>query len=336
MLAASCTETVSIISGRIETMTASRNSGFQRKTGRKGRQGGESRESGGERPKKAYGTRQHGATAKPRSPKSRHKSDSQESSQKSRRPGAGREGGSGWIWGTHACLAALSNSRRTIHEVLITEGALARIRLPQGGPKPTIVIPSVLNKMVGADTAHQGIAVKAAPLEWPHLELLADSDFEETDGNGLILVLDQITDPHNVGAMLRLASAFGVTAVVMQTRKAPPLSGALAKVAVGCLETVPVCLETNITTALQNLQRIGWMVTGLAGETDLPLSKALQGGGRNVIVMGAEGPGLRDRVRKTCDQLAKIPMMSRDVAGQAESLNVATAAGIALYEARRV
>lgn len=316
-------------------MTSSRNSGFQRKSGRKGRHTGESAESGAARPKKAYGSRQHGATSRPKSPKSRHKGDSPSSDKRPRRAGASREGGAGWIWGTHAALAALSNPRRTIHEVLITEGAAGRIRLPQGTPPPTVVIPSVLNKLVGADTAHQGIAVKAAPLEWPNLELLADSDFEETNGNGLILVLDQITDPHNVGAMLRLCSAFGVTALVMQTRKAPPLSGALAKVAVGCLETVPVCLETNISNTLQNLQRIGWIVTGLAGETELSLSKALSGGGRHVIVMGAEGPGLRDRVRKNCDQLAKIPMLSSNVPGQAESLNVATAAGIALYEARR-
>lgn len=316
-------------------MTSSRNSGFQRKTGKKARQSPDSSDSDGASRKKAYGIRSHGATSKPRSPKSRHKADSPRSDHKSRRSGAGREGGAGWIWGTHAALAALSNPSRTIHELLITEGAQARIRLPQSAPPPKVVIPSVLNKTLGSDTAHQGIAVKVAPLEWPDLEMLAESEFEETDGNGLILVLDQITDPHNVGAMLRLASAFGVTALVMQSRKSPPLSGALAKVAVGCLETVPVCLETNISVALQTLQRIGWIVTGLAGETDLTLSQALSGGGRQVIVMGAEGPGLRDRVKKNCDQLAKIPMMSQDIPGQAESLNVATAAGIALYEARR-
>jgi len=316
-------------------MTSSRNSGFHRKTGKKARQSSDSNESRTGQPKKAYGTRSHGATSKPRSPKSRGKDDSPRQDFKSGRSASSREGGAGWIWGTHAALAALSNPRRTIHEVLMTEGAQGRIQLPQGSPTPTVVIPSVLNKTLGSDMAHQGIAVKVAPLEWPSLEMLAESEFEETNGNGLILVLDQITDPHNVGAMLRLASAFGVTALVMQNRKSPPLSGALAKVAVGCLETVPVCLETNISVALQTLQRIGWIVTGLAGETDLTLSQALSGGGRQVIVMGAEGPGLRDRVRKNCDQVAKIPMMSQDIPGQAESLNVATAAGIALYEARR-
>lgn len=268
-------------------------------------------------PKRAAGMRSHGATSAPRSPRKRSQSK--------------HEGGSGWIYGTHACLAALSNPRRTIHEVLLTQSAANRLTLPTGSALPQIVEPQYIDRKLPKGTVHQGIALKAAPLEWPALEVLADAAPED----GLILVLDQITDPHNVGAMLRLASAFGVSALVMQTRKAPPLSGSLAKVAVGCLETIPVCLETNIANTLQNLQRIGWTVTGLAGETELELSDALHPGTKQVIVMGAEGPGLRDRVRKTCDQLARIPMSSRAVAGEAESLNVATAAGIALYEARR-
>ena len=301
----------------------SRNSGFERKSGKKALKSSKSLPLEGESRKRAYGMRSHGATTRPRSPKS---SDSK----RSRRPGSGREGGSGWIWGAHACKAALVNPRRTIHEILLTQQSAVRYKLPQSAPPPKIVLPQVLDKAVPREAVHQGIAIKAAPLEWPDLETIAD----EGD-DGLILVLDQITDPHNVGAMLRLCSAFGVRALVMQTRKAPPLSGALAKVAVGCLETVPVCLETNIANTLQNLQRIGWIVTGLAGETDMELKDAVAGGGKHVIVMGAEGPGLRERVRKTCDQLAKIPMMSEPVPGQAESLNVATAAGIALYEARR-
>ncbi len=268
-------------------------------------------------PKRAAGTRSHGATSLPRSPKKRSKSR--------------HEGGSGWIYGSHACLAALSNPRRTIHELLLTESAANRLKLPTGGVMPQIVDPQHIDRKLPRGTVHQGIALKCAPLEWPALEVLA----EAAPKDGLILVLDQITDPHNVGAMLRLSSAFGVTALVMQTRKAPPLVGSLAKVAVGCLETIPICLETNIANTLQNLQRIGWQVTGLAGETELTLSDALHSGTKQVIVMGAEGPGLRERVRKTCDQLARIPMSSRAVAGEAESLNVATAAGIALYEARR-
>lgn len=213
--------------------------------------------------------------------------------------------------------------------MIVTESTLARLDLPDNALPYRIVLPAQLDRDFGQ--GHQGVAIKAAPLEWPDISDLAAQDSE----GGLILVLDQITDPHNVGAMLRLCSAFGAKALVMQTRKAPPLSGAAAKVAVGCVETVPVCLVTNIANTLQDLQKQNWMVTGLAGETDLELSQALSGGGNHVIVMGAEGPGLRARVRDNCDQLARIPMMSSDVAGEAESLNVATAAGIALYEARR-
>lgn len=300
----------------------SRNSRFTRKSGKNRTNRGDSPDSAGPARKRAYGMRSHGATNQPRSPKNRPSA--------SQRAGSGREGGSGWLYGAHACKAALANSRRTIHEILLTEQSQSRYTLPKGSIPPKIVLPNVLDKVVGRNSVHQGIAVKVAPLEWPNLEDIADQDED-----GLILVLDQITDPQNVGAMLRLCSAFGVKALVMQTRKAPPLSGALAKVAVGCLETIPVCLETNIANTLKNLQRIGWIVTGLAGETELDLKDAISSGGKHVIVMGAEGPGLRERVRKTCDQLAKIPMMSEPMLGQAESLNVATAAAIALYEARR-
>ena len=310
-----------------------RNRQTQRKSGSKGQKMNlRSRGMKGaaaDAPKRAYGAKSHGATAAPRSPKKPSRKSPKNGPKN--RSSAQHEGGSGWIYGTHACLAALSNSRRTIHELLVTESAANRLKLPNGGIPPQIVDPKHIDRKLPNGTVHQGIALKAAPLEWPALEVLADAAPQD----GLILVLDQITDPHNVGAMLRLSSAFGVSAVVMQTRKAPPLSGALAKVAVGCLETIPLCLETNIANTLQNLQRIGWQVTGLAGETELELSDALHAGTKQVIVMGAEGPGLRERVRKTCDQLARIPMSSSPIAGEAESLNVATAAGIALYEARR-
>lgn len=273
-------------------------------------------------PRRAYGHKAHGATAAPKSPNNRKHTPSKNNG--------------GWLWGTHACLAALSNPKRTIHKVMISETASTRLKLPPLATPTQISTPQEIDKALPRGAVHQGIAIKAAPLEWPDLEIVAD----HAPDDGLILVLDQITDPQNVGAMIRLASAFGVTALVMQTRKAPPLSGALAKVAVGCLETVPVCLETNIAAALQNLQRIGWQVTGLAGETDMSVADALSSGGKRVIVMGAEGPGLRELVRKRCDQLARIPMASRPdsqaaAAGQAESLNVATAAAIALYAARQ-
>ena len=180
----------------------SRNSRFTRKSGKNRPKSNDSSPSEGAPRKRAYGMRSHGATTQPKSPKSRRK--------RGPRPGSGREGGSGWLHGAHACKAALANSRRTIHEILLTEQSQTRYPLPKGAITPKIVLPNVLDKVVGRDSAHQGIAVKAAPLEWPDLEALADQE-----GDGLILVLDQITDPHNVGAMLRLCSAFGVRALVM-------------------------------------------------------------------------------------------------------------------------
>ena len=270
-------------------------------------------------PKRSAGMRSQGATTEPRSPKKRYK----ERYKPQTRP-------QNWTWGWHACRALLANPRRTVHKILATDTAAQRLGIADA-PNVQLVAASYIDKTLPNGAAHQGIAVKAAPLEWPALSDLAD----DADEDALILVLDQITDPHNVGAMLRLCSAFGVAALVMQTRKAPPLSGATAKVAVGCVESVPVCLETNISQTLQQLQRFGYRVVGLAGETDATLADSLNRGGRNVIVMGAEGPGLRELVAKSCDVLARIPMRSRPVPGQAESLNVATAAGIALYEARR-
>ena len=317
--------------GPIKMKNETRNRQTQRKSRQKPDSGGQkmtlrSRGMKGpapDAPKRAYGSKNHGATAKPRSPKAKSQNHTKYQGKKI--------SGSGWIWGTHACLAALSNPKRTIHKILLTESAQKRLDLPKGAAIPELIAPRDLDRSLPNGATHQGIAIKTAPLEWKPLEVIAD----DAGQDGLILVLDQITDPHNVGAMLRLCSAFGVSALVMQSRKAPPLSGALAKVAVGCLETVPVCLETNIANTLQNLQRIGWHVIGLAGETDLEIAQAHQPNTKQVIVMGAEGPGLRERVRKTCDHLARIPMHSKSVPGEAESLNVSTAAAIALYEVRR-
>lgn len=236
-----------------------------------------------------------------------------------------------WIYGQHAAQAALSNPRRTVHDIYVTAKARPRLSIAPHHPAPSLVIPSQIDALFNAPVSHQGIALRCAPLEWPEIDTLTAHKTPPQ----IVLVLDQITDPHNVGAMLRLCSAFGVAAVIMQDRHAPPLGGALAKVAVGCLETVPVHLVTNIANTLEGLKKEGWFITGLAGDTKLTVQQAFSGAEKMVVVMGAEGPGLRDRVAKTCDQLARIPMMSENIAGEAESLNVATAAAIALYELRR-
>lgn len=231
-----------------------------------------------------------------------------------------------WIWGLHAVKAALENPRRSHHKLLVSKSMLERLGTSLKGYKGELVKvhPGEIDDLLPGGAVHQGAALKSAPLPDHDLNTIA------YPAKGLIIVLDQITDPHNVGAMFRLAAAFGAKAVVMQTRNAPPLAGAVTKVAVGTVETVPHVLVTNIANTLLELQKMNWRVTGLAGEASITLEQAFQRSEAEVIVMGAEGPGLRKRVRDCCDQLAKIPMP-----GGAESLNVSTAAGIALYEAVR-
>jgi len=236
-----------------------------------------------------------------------------------------------WIWGHHAVKAALENPRRTHHKLYITRKMGDRLGDALLAPLKNSVFtahPGDIDDILPSGAVHQGAALLSAPLPAHDLETIADP------AKGLIIVLDQITDPHNVGAIFRLASAFGAKAIVMQSRNAPPLAGAVTKVAVGTVEAVPHVLVTNIANTLLDLQKMNWRVTGLAGEADITLEQAFQRAEAEVIVMGSEGPGLRKRVRDCCDQLAKIPMPGHEKWG-AESLNVSTAAGIALYEAVR-
>lgn len=170
---------------------------------------------------------------------------------------------------------------------------------------------------------HQGVALRPGAL--PETDL---SDFAPTPG-GLLLMLDQVTDPQNVGAILRSAAAFGVAGLILQDRHAPKLSGALAKAAAGAVDHVPVARVVNLSRALDDLRRMGWRSVGLAGEADLSLAQALDGG-PTVLVLGSEGEGLRRLVGERCDVLTSIPMP-----GGFESLNVSAAAAIALYEASR-
>ncbi|NNC38945.1 MAG: 23S rRNA (guanosine(2251)-2'-O)-methyltransferase RlmB [Hyphomonadaceae bacterium] len=269
------------------------------------------------RPTKSRGTKSHTEISAPRSTKSKNRGS---------KPGHGL--GNQVIWGQHAAIAALENPKRTIHHVYASPKTAARLKIEslaaQKKAKLDILDPSELDRLLPDGTSHQGLAVSCAPLPQTFLDEIT------SPAKGLILVLDQITDPHNVGAMFRLAKAFNAKAVIMQSRHAPPLFGATAKVAVGTLETVPTVLVTNIANTLLSLQNAGWRVTGLAGEANISLEQAFQRSDAEVVVMGAEGPGLRPRVRDCCDQLAKIPMP-----GGAESLNVSTAAAIALYEAVR-
>ncbi len=265
------------------------------------------------RPSRSKGIKTHGDMAKPRPNRQAN-------------PDANLTGS--WIWGAHAGEAALKNPKRTLHKIIMTPKWADRLKIhpakPIRGTTPQIVSPAEIDTLLPDGASHQGIALSCAPLPAHSLHDIADT------AKGLLIVLDQITDPHNVGAIFRLAKAFSAKAVIMQSRNAPPLTGATAKVAVGTVESVPHIHVTNIANTLLELQKMNWRVTGLAGEANITLQQAFQNSDAEVVVLGAEGPGLRKRVRDCCDQLAKIPMP-----GGAESLNVSTAAAIALYEAVR-
>jgi 23S rRNA (guanosine2251-2'-O)-methyltransferase len=170
---------------------------------------------------------------------------------------------------------------------------------------------------------HQGLALLADPLEPVGLDELAEP------ARGVLVLLDQVADPQNVGAILRSAAAFGARGVILQERRAPALSGVLAKAAAGAVDRVPCARVVNLSRALETLADRGWRAVGLAGEADTPLDQAFDGG-PVVLVLGSEGEGLRRLVSEHCDVLAAIAMP-----GGFESLNVSTAAAIALYEAAR-
>jgi 23S rRNA (guanosine2251-2'-O)-methyltransferase len=167
------------------------------------------------------------------------------------------------------------------------------------------------------------VAVRPAPLEEVGLK-----DFQATPG-AVLLMLDQVTDPQNVGAILRSAAAFGAAGVVLQDRHAPKLAGALAKAAAGAVDKIPVARVVNLSRALDELTELGWRAVGLAGEGARDLAQAMDGT-PTVLVLGSEGEGLRRLVAEHCDELARIPMP-----GGFESLNVSAAAAVALYEASR-
>ncbi|MEO1039506.1 MAG: RNA methyltransferase [Pseudomonadota bacterium] len=230
----------------------------------------------------------------------------------------------GWIWGRHAVLAALANPRRTLFSLHVTRNASAE--LPDGA-EARHEPPHQIASRLPDSAVHQGFAARVSALEAEPLSAVTDPT------HGLLVVLDQITDPQNVGALFRSASAFGARAVVMQDRKSPPLFGALCKAAVGTAESLAHVRVTNIADTLLKLREAGRTAIGLAGDSETSLADAVarHSGPGLVLVMGAEDKGLRERVAKSCDVLARIPMRA-DV----ESLNVSNAAAIALYEASRM
>ncbi|HZG45273.1 MAG TPA: 23S rRNA (guanosine(2251)-2'-O)-methyltransferase RlmB [Allosphingosinicella sp.] len=227
------------------------------------------------------------------------------------------------FWGRHAVAAALDNPERRVVRLWLTREA-AEFLVPPADIPVTYADVADLARLVPGDAPHQGAVAEVERLEDMLLEELLD---QAEDGRPL-LVLDQVTDPHNVGAILRSAAAFDALGIVTQDRHAPPESGALAKAASGALETVPWVRVVNLARALETIAEAGFWRIGLAGEADMNLAEAL-GPARVALVLGAEGEGMRQNTAAHCDALAKLP-----ISAKMESLNVSNAAAIALYAAR--
>jgi len=223
------------------------------------------------------------------------------------------------IYGWHSVKAALENPARRFHRLLATENALRRLR--EDGVKlpiePELVRPDAIAARLGPEAVHQGLLAEADPLPSP--------DIDDLEAQGILLVLDQITDPHNVGAILRTAAAFAVTAVITTARHSPEATGVLAKAASGALEYMPLVTVPNLARALRSLKDRNVQVIGLdsSGEAELA---ALDLRPPLALVLGAEGKGLRHLTRATCDHIARL-----DLPGRLKSLNVSNATALALY-----
>ena len=227
-----------------------------------------------------------------------------------------------WLYGFHAVLAALENPVRTPKRLLLTKNASAelhrqgRAALPLG-PEPAAG--EEISALLPPGAVHQGIALQVSPLP--------DYDLPEAcEGARSAVILDQVTDPHNFGAILRSAAVFGATTLVTTARHSPPLGGVLAKAASGALEKVKIARVPNLARAMEEMQELGFELVGLDGDAEASLP-ALDLGDRVGLVLGAEGAGLRRLTREHCDLLAKLP-----ASGEMRSLNVSNAAAVALYE----
>jgi 23S rRNA (guanosine2251-2'-O)-methyltransferase len=243
-------------------------------------------------------------------------------------PKRGRPDDSGaeWLWGWHAVLAALENPARAAPKRLLATADRARELTARLGRIERLEThePGAIGRELPAGASHQGVALKTAPLESVAIDDLGDP------AHGFLVMLDQLTDPQNVGAIFRSAAAFGARGVILQDRHAPALTGALAKAAAGAVDVLPHARVTNLSRALERLADLGWRAVGLDGATETPLAEALDAR-PTVLVLGSEGEGLRRLVSEHCDALGRIPMP-----GGFESLNVSAAAAIALYEASRL
>ncbi|MEM9618866.1 MAG: 23S rRNA (guanosine(2251)-2'-O)-methyltransferase RlmB [Pseudomonadota bacterium] len=235
-----------------------------------------------------------------------------------------------WLYGRHAVAAALNNPAREVARVVAAKNAVEWLS-DNAGPKAlqTIITdarPEEIDQLLPEGAVHQGLAAEVKELPLAKLEDVCANPAPDAP----VLVLDQVTDPQNIGTIFRAAAAFGARGVIVQDRRTPPLAGALAKAAAGAIETIPCIKVVNIARTLETLAELGYETAGLAGEATAPL-QSLDPQKPVALVLGAEGAGLRRLVAERCTQLVRIP-----IAPTMESLNVATAAAISLYERARV
>ncbi len=235
-----------------------------------------------------------------------------------------------WLFGLHAVRDALLNPSREKLRLIVTQNAALKLEdaIAQAGIDPEMADPRRFTAPLDPQSVHQGAALEVRPLAWGALEEVCLGD---GTARPCVVMLDRVTDPHNVGAILRSAEVFGARAVIAPRHYSAPETGALAKAASGALERQPYLRVRNLSQSIGDLQNMGYTVLGMAGEAEVSLESALSDMGERpvAIVLGAEGPGLRAKTRDCVDHLVRI-----DAAGGFGSLNVSNAAAVALYAAR--
>ncbi|MCD6035939.1 MAG: rlmB [Rickettsiales bacterium] len=239
-----------------------------------------------------------------------------------------------WIYGKHAVMAALSNPNRTFLSLLVTLNSKSILEEYAAQATPPFSLPACLtvtdadtiDKRLPLDAVHQGMALQTTPLSQPSIESMIE---ENPDVSAPFLILDQVTDPHNIGAILRSAAAFGARAVIITKRHAPQETGIIAKTSSGALETIPLIAVTNLRDTLDYLKKHRYWCVGLDGEATQTMAEAKLRD-HVALVLGAEGKGLRRLTAESCDLLVKLP-----ISEVMESLNVSNAAAVALYELSR-
>ena len=230
------------------------------------------------------------------------------------------------LYGRHPVMSALANPRRRISKLLCTAETAAELKTPaaQRGISPVVVDRKELDKILPREAVHQGFALYCAPL--PDCSLEEICAMADAAGKCHVLILDQVTDPQNIGAIIRSCVAFNTLALIMQDKNSPTETGAMAKASAGTIEHLPICRVTNLSRAVKQLQEAGFWTVGMDGYAETTIDK-MNKTGKTVIIMGSEGKGMRRLVEEACDSTVCLP-----ISGKVESLNVSTAAAIVLYE----